>query len=136
MFIISDFMQIVYSDRKNGKTGQVEVPKDREAQLVGKRMGESIDGAVVGLEGFKIKITGLSDSSGSPSRSEIDGTRKATPLLGYGVGMRQRGRGYRSRRSVRGNTVSTDTVQINTVIEGYGSKPMEELFKPKEKKEG
>ncbi len=127
-------MQIVYSDRKTGKTGQAEVPKDRETQLVGRRMGEVIDGAVAGLDGFKLKVTGMSDSSGSPSRKEIDGTRKAAPLLSYGVGMRKRGKGLRERRTVRGNTISNETVQINTVIEEYGSKPMEELFKPKEKK--
>jgi small subunit ribosomal protein S6e len=128
-------MQIVYSDRKTGKTGQADVPKDREAQLVGKRMGDIIDGAIAGLDGFKLKLTGMSDSAGAPSRSEIEGTRKATPLLGYGVGMRYRGKGFRSRRSVRGNTVSNDTVQLNTVIEEYGSKPLEELFKVKEKKD-
>lgn len=127
-------MQIVYSDRKTGKTGQTDVPKDRESQLVGKKMGEILDGAVLGLDGFKLKVTGMSDSSGSPSRREIEGTRKATPLLSYGVGMRKRGKGLRERRSVRGNTISTETVQINTVIEEYGSKTAEELFKPKEKK--
>ena len=127
-------MQIVYSDRKTGKTGQVEVPKDRESQLVGMKMSDVIDGAIAGLDGFKLKITGLSDGAGSPSRWEIEGTRKAKPLLSFGVGMRQRGKGFRSRRSVRGNTVSAETVQLNTVIEQYGSKPLEELFKAKEKK--
>ncbi len=127
-------MQIVYSDRKTGKTGQAEVPKDRDSQLIGKRMGEGLDGAFAGLDGYKLKITGMSDSSGSPSRKEIDGTRKAAPLLSFGVGMRRRGKGLRERRTVRGNTISNDTVQINTVIEEYGSKPVEELFKPKEKK--
>ncbi len=126
-------MQIVYSDRKSGKTGQVAVAKEREAQLIGHKMGEVVDGAVVALDGFKLKITGMSDNNGAPSRSEIDGTLKAHPLLGKGVGMRLRGKGLRSRRLVRGNTISTDTVQVNTVIEEYGSKPQEELFKPKEK---
>ena len=128
-------MQIVYSDRKTGKTAQAEVPKDRESQLIGRKMGEHLDGAIVGLDGFKLKVTGLSDSSGSPSRKEIDGTRKAAPLLSYGTGMRRRGKGLRDRRTVRGNIISNDTVQINTVIEEYGSKAVEELFKPREKKE-
>lgn len=128
-------MQIVYSDRKSGKTGQVTVAKEREAQLIGKKMGEIVDGAVVALDGFELKITGMSDNNGAPSRSEIEGTLKAHPLLGKGVGMRTRGKGARERRMVRGNTVSTDTVQVNTVIEKHGSKPLEELFKPKEKAE-
>ncbi len=128
-------MQIVYSDRKSGKTAQSEIPKDREHVALGKKIGESVDGAVVGMEGYKLKITGLSDNTGAPSRNEIEGTRKARPLLGYGVGMRNKGKGYRARRLVRGNTVSADTAQINTVIEEYGTAPAESLFKKKEKAE-
>ncbi len=128
-------MKLVYSDRKSGKTGELEVPKDKEALLAGKIMGEVIDGDVVGLSGFKMQITGLSDNSGSPSRVEIEGTRKAKPLLSNGPGIKHPKKGFRSRRLVRGNQISTDTTQVNTVITEYGSKPAEELFKPKEKKE-
>ncbi len=128
-------MQIVYSDKKTGKTGQAQVPKDRETQLIGRLIGETIEGAAAGLDGFKLKITGLSDNAGAPSRKEVDGIRKTKSLISYGVGMRKRGKGYRARRLVRGNTVGPDTAQINTVIEQFGSKPHEELFKPKEKKE-
>ena len=59
-------MQIVYSDRKTGKTGHAQIPKEREGQLIGKMIGEEIEGASAGLDGFKLKITGLSDSSGAP----------------------------------------------------------------------
>ncbi len=128
-------MQIVYSDKKTGKTGQAQVPKDREAQLTGKLIGDIVEGAVAGLDGFKLKITGMSDNAGSPSRKEIDGIRKTKSLISYGVGMRVRGKGYRARKLVRGNSVGPDTAQINTVIEQFGSKTQEEIFKPKEKKE-
>lgn len=127
-------MKIVYSDRKSGKTAQADIPAGREGQVVGRKIGEEIDGSIVGLDGFKLVITGLSDNMGAPSRKDIDGTRKARPLLKLGVGMRNRGRGYRAKRMARGNTISLDTVQVNTAIKEYGSKPMEELFKPKEKK--
>ena len=63
----------------------------------------------------------------------MDGTRKAKPLISNGPGMRHPKKGFRSRRSVRGNMISTDTVQVNTVITEYGTRPVEELFKPKEK---
>jgi small subunit ribosomal protein S6e len=129
-------MKIVYSDRKTGKTSQMEVEKDKAASLIGKKMGEVIDGYPAGLDGFKLKITGLNDSTGAPSRMEIDGTRKAWPLIGSGPGIRNRiGKGYRAKRMVRGNTIGTDTEQVNTVIEEYGAKPIDEVFKPKEKKE-
>ncbi len=128
-------MKLVYSDKKTGKTGQVDIAKDRENLVVGRSMGETIDGSVGGLDGFKLLITGLSDSAGAPSRPEIEGTRKARPLIGSGPGMRHPKKGFRARRSVRGSTVSSDTAQVNTVITEYGAKPAEELFRPKEKKE-
>ena len=128
-------MQVVYSDKKTGKTSQAIVQKEMEGQLIGRKIGEIIEGSVAGLDGFKLRVTGLSDNSGSPSRREIEGTRKARPLLGYGVGMRVAKHGYRSRRLIRGNTISADTSQINTVIEEYGAKSADEIFKKKEAKE-
>jgi small subunit ribosomal protein S6e len=127
-------MKIVFSDKKSGKTAQIDIAKDSEPAYMGKKIGEVVDGTAAGLPGYKLKVTGLSDNTGSPSRREIDGTRKAKPLLGFGVGMRVRIKGHRSRRMVRGNTISVDTSQINTVIEEYGAMSSEELFKPKEKK--
>lgn len=128
-------MKIVFSDRKTGKTGQLDIAKDSESAFMGKKMGEVLDGTPAGLPGFKLKVTGLSDKTGAPSRKEIDGTRKAMTLLSRGVGMRVREKGYRARRLVRGNTISADTEQINTVIEEFGQMATEQLFKPKEKKE-
>ncbi len=128
-------MKLVFSDKKTGKTAQVDVPKDREGMLIGRIMNEVVDGSVGGLDGYKLQITGLSDTAGAPSRPEIEGTRKAKTLISNGPGMRRPKKGFRSRRSVRGNTVSTDTAQINTVITEYGTRPAEELFKAKEKKE-
>ncbi|MDE1768037.1 MAG: 30S ribosomal protein S6e [Candidatus Micrarchaeota archaeon] len=132
---MGDFMKLVYSDKKTGKTSEMEVPKDREGAFIGKMMGETLEGSTVGLDGYKMKITGLSDSSGAPSRAEIEGTRKARPLLSTGPGVKHPKKGFRTKRMVRGNQISADTSQVNTVIVEYGSKPVEELFKPKEKKE-
>ena len=128
-------MKIVYSDKKTGKTAQIDVEKEREALLLGRKIDEIIDGSAIGLEGYKLKITGLSDSMGTPSRKEIEGTRKARPLLGRAPGIRSAKSGFRRKKLIRGNTVSADTSQVNTVIVEYGSKPADELFKPKEKKE-
>ena len=127
-------MKLVFSDKKTGKTAQVDIPKDRESVLIGKIMGEAVDGSVGGLDGYRLQITGLSDSAGAPSRPEIEGTRKAKTLISNGPGVGKPRKGFRSRRSVRGNTISADTVQVNTVITEYGAKPVEELFKPREKK--
>lgn len=127
-------MKIVFSDKKTGKTAQAEIPKGSEGLLMGRKMNEVVDGSVAGLDGYKLLITGLSDSAGSPSRPEIDGTRKAKVLVANGPGMAKPKKGFRSRRSVRGSVISTDTAQVNTVITEYGSRPVEEIFKPKEAK--
>lgn len=121
-------MKVVYSDKKSGKTGQADIPKENENAFIGKKIGEVIE-----FSGMKLQITGLSDNMGAPSRKEIEGTRKARPLLSSGPGLRGGKAGYRSRRLIRGNTISTDTVQINTFIADFGAAKAEELFKPKEK---
>jgi small subunit ribosomal protein S6e len=128
-------MKIVYSDRKSGKTAQAEVAKEGESRLIGLKIGDQLEGSAVGIEGVKLQITGLSDNTGAPSRKEIDGSGKVWPLISSGVGIRGAKNGYRHRRMVRGNAISPDTVQINTVILEHGSRSLEELFKPKEKKE-
>lgn len=128
-------MKIVYSDKKSGKTSQLEVPKEKENLLIGLKIGDSLEGFVVGLEGMKFQITGLSDNTGAPSRKEIDGIIKSRPLLSRGPGIKKTRKGYRVKRLIRGNTIGNDTSQINTVITEMGSHNAEELFKPKEKKE-
>ena len=124
-------MKIVYSDKKSGKTAQLDVAKESEPALMGKKIGEVIEGALVGLEGFKLQITGMSDNMGSPSRKEIEGSRKAYALLSRGPGIIGARKGKRMRKLVRGNTVSVDTGQVNTVITEYGTKSADELFPKK-----
>ncbi len=128
-------MKIVYSDKKSGKTAQQEVPKEKENMLIGLKIGDTVDGFIVGLEGMKFQITGLSDNTGAPSRKEIEGTLKSRPLLSRGPGIKKVKKGYRVKRLIRGNTIGNETSQINTLILEMGSKSVEELFKPKEKKE-
>ncbi len=125
-------MKIVYSDRKTGKTAQAEVPKEKEAMLLGNAIGDIIDGSVIGLEAYKLQITGLTDKAGTPSRKDLEGSRKAYAyLLDKKLGKK----GLRKRKLVRGKVIAADTEQINTVIVQYGTKPVEELFKPKEGQE-
>ncbi len=128
-------MKIVYSDPKTGRTGQAEVPADRSATLMNMKIGEQIDGSIVGLTGYKLKITGGSDNSGFPMIKGVEGTRKAHVLSS--VAMSGRSRGMQKRKSVRGNTTSADTMQINTVIVEYGERPITDILpeKVKEKKE-
>lgn len=121
-------MKVVYSDRKSGKSSQVEVAKGNENFLIGKAMGEEFDGSAIGLDGFKLKITGLSDKSGTPSRKGVLGGRKTRLLLMSKPGATHYSKGSRIKMLVRGNTVSAETEQVNTVIQEYGAKSLDEIF--------
>ena len=131
---IGNVMKIVYSDPKTGKTAQMVVEGDRAAVLLNARINETIDGSAIGLEGYKLKITGGSDKSGFPLTKGIGGAIKTSVLKR--VARSGRNNGIHKRFTVRGSTISTDTEQVNAVIVEYGSKPASELFPEKKKAEG
>jgi len=119
-------MIVVYSDPKTGKTNQVEIDEEKAKMLIGKKIGDTIDGAIIGAPGYKLLITGGSDNSGFPLRKDVEGIKKVKVLI-------KKKKGIRVRKTIRGNTISNDTIQINTKIVEYGSLPVDELFKKKEK---
>ncbi len=122
-------MQLVVSDRKSGKTAQREVQKEKEVLIIGKKIGEVIDGSIVGLNGFTLKITGFTDISGFPGKKGIEGTKKIRIII------KERKGKVKRRKTVRGDTISNDTKQVNTVIEEYGNANLDEFFAKKEKSE-
>jgi len=108
--------KLTLSDKK-GKSLSKEL-KDREANsLIGLHIGNELDAAVVGLAG-KIKITGGSDKSGMPMRSDIYGSARKPVLLSKGVGLQNIEKGQRRRRLIRGNTISEEIYQINCSYDG------------------
>ncbi|MCL4372271.1 30S ribosomal protein S6e [Candidatus Marsarchaeota archaeon] len=125
-------MKIVYSDKKTGLTGQAEVSSDMVAALLNKRIGDEIDGAVIGLQGYVLKITGGSDKSGFPMENSIQGTAKRQVLKR--IALSGRNKGEFRRLTVSGSTISESTEQINTVITKYGDKSISEIIPQKEKK--
>lgn len=120
--------KVVVSDPETGKSSVVEVEGTRAVPLIGRRIGETLDGSVVGLSGHKVLITGGCDLAGFPMRPDVHGGVKSRVLLSGGVGYRPRGKGIRRRKTIRGNMISEDIVQINMKIVG---KPEE---KPKKAK--
>jgi small subunit ribosomal protein S6e len=102
---------------KGGKSLSKEL-KDREANsLIGLHIGSELDAAVVGLTG-KIKVTGGSDKSGMPMRSDIYGSARKPVLLSKGVGLQNVEKGQRRRRLIRGNTISEEIYQLNCAYDG------------------
>ena len=110
--------KVVISDPKSGKSIQIET---QDTYLLGKRIGDVIDATPLGLDGYKIKITGGSDFSGAPMVKYLEGTVKK--YVWWRVDKRTR-----VKKLVRGNTISEEIVQVNTVITEYGQKPFEELY--------
>jgi len=128
-------MKVVISDPKTGRSYQTEIAKDKEAALVGLKLGDALDGGAVGAGGYKLQITGGSDKDGFPMRRDLRGGRKARLLLSGGVGFRAKRKGERRKKSVRGNLITDQMVQINTKVAEAGEKKLEELFPPKPKEE-
>jgi small subunit ribosomal protein S6e len=122
----------VISDPKSGKTYQAVVSGQHANSLVGKKIGDEFDGIFVSLPGYKLVVTGGSDKDGFPMRKELQGTRRRKLLISKSQGFRPKDKGVRRRKSVRGNTISTDTIQINMKITTYGSKPIEDALKQTE----
>lgn len=93
--------------------------KDRAAQpLVGARIGSVLDSSVIGIPGGKVKITGGSDKSGTPMRSDVHGGVKKYVLMSEGVGAKNL-EGGRIRKLVRGNMVTEEIYQLNCrLVEG------------------
>ncbi len=111
---------------EDGETFQLEL--EDSGALVGKKLGETFDGGIIGLEGYKLEITGGSDRDGFPMRGSIEGTGRRRVMLEEGPGIDQKRDGERKRKSVRGNTVSEDIQQLNTRVAESGSKSVEELL--------
>jgi len=91
--------------------------KDKEAQpLVGSRIGDLLDSSVIGIANGKMRITGGSDKSGTPMRSDVHGGVKKYVLLSQGTGMRSASEGIRKRKLIRGNMVSDEIYQLNCML--------------------
>lgn len=108
--------KVVVSDPKTGTAQTVEVEGPQAQALIGRRIGEVLDGSILGLSGKKLQITGGSDSSGFPMRPDVHGGVKAHVLLSGGVGFHPRRKGERRRKTVRGNVITEDIVQVNVKI--------------------
>jgi small subunit ribosomal protein S6e len=108
--------RVVISDPTTGKAKQVTISGPQASALIGLRIGDEVDGALLGMPGAKLVIRGGSDRSGAPMRPDLPGPVKRRLLLSQGPGFRPKKKGLRKRKLVRGNTISEDIVQINMVI--------------------
>lgn len=120
--------KVVVSDRKAGRTYNIEASGAAASALIGKKIGDEVDGAPLGLAGYTVQITGGSDRTGIAARKDLPGTARRRILLSEGFGFHPDHEGQRMRKSIRGNEITADFVQINAVVAQYGAQPLDALL--------
>jgi small subunit ribosomal protein S6e len=120
--------KIVLSDAKTGRAYNVDISGGAAGGLIGKKIGDDIDAGAFGLAGYRMELTGASDRNGTPARKNLPVSGRRRLLLACGVGFKPVMDGQRKRKSIRGNEITADFVQINAKVTQYGEKPLEEIF--------
>jgi small subunit ribosomal protein S6e len=93
---------------KDGKAEAITVDAQKASQLIGMKIGDEFDGSLVGKEGYKLVITGGSDSAGFPMVKRVQGGALVHVLI--------KNKGGVSKRVLRrGSTITESIVQVNTV---------------------
>ena len=131
-------MTVAVGNPGTKKTYKVELDVDKAQPLFGKKIGQEFNGESIGLDGYKLKVTGGSDLSGFPMRRDIEGIGKRRVLLNVGShGFRSRRyhsipegegakkklketrKGERRRKSIRGNTILLLLKQEKQLLKNY-----------------
>jgi small subunit ribosomal protein S6e len=128
---MADF-KLVIANPKTGKCVQQELKAPNSNVMIGKKIGDKIEGSNINLKGYELEITGGSDSCGFPMRKEIPGAVRKRILAVSGVGVKKAAKGIKQRKTVCGNTINEKIIQINLKVLKEGE---ENIFKEKEQKE-
>jgi len=133
---------------KSGKTFHIELDSE---ELMGRELHDKVSGKDISpdFEGYEFEITGTSDKAGFTSLKEVDGIGLKRVLLSYEKGMKKRPmkegkrkrsknkpKGLRLRKTVRGRVISPDIVQINLNVLNEGNKKLSEIFPDQNKEAG
>lgn len=145
---MAEFVAVVNdtNPKNGGKSYSLKIAGNNHAQLLGKRIGDVVDGIFVGegeqtLSGYKLEITGGSDKTGTPLRRDLEGGSRQSILVTQSTGykgqvivhkkkgaekkrFRYKPEGLRRRRNFRGNTITQDTRQINLKVVEAGNKDL------------
>ena len=154
--VVNDTTTKLTRTTKNGKektyspSFKTVISGNNHAQLLGKKIGDVIDGIFVGegestLTGYKLEITGGSDKTGTPMRRDLEGGSRQAILVTASTGFkghslvsktkkgekkrfRYKPDGLRKRRYFRGNTINQDTRQINLKVIDSGNKSLADML--------
>lgn len=123
--------RLILSNPEDGTAKTIQLDPKVFSLFLGKKIGDELDGSILGYKGYKIRITGGTDRDGFPMRPDVSGLRKVRILLSGGIGFRpyekppskkkkrrqrRRKKGLRRRKTVRGNVISDAIAQINAVL--------------------
>ena len=117
--------KVIVSDPQAGTSKVVEIDEARAAPFIGRRLGETIDGSAVDLPAHTIQILGGSDKDGVPMLGNVHGGVRRRVVLSGGTGFNAKKKGERRRKTVRGNIITDEIVQINMKIVERPTKPAE-----------
>jgi small subunit ribosomal protein S6e len=108
--------KVIVSDPQTGTSKVVELEEAHATPLIGRKLGETLDGAVVNLPAHKVQILGGSDKDGVPMRSDVHGGGRRAVVLSGGAGFSPKKKGERRRKTVRGSIITDEIVQVNIKI--------------------
>ncbi len=117
--------KVIVSDPQTGTSKVQELEEARAAPFIGRKIGETMDGAVVDMPATKLQILGGSDKDGVPMRPNVHGGVRRNVVLSEGVGFNAKRGGERRRKAVRGNIITDEIVQINLKVIEQPNKPKE-----------
>jgi len=127
--------KVVVNDTKSGKSHNIIVSGHHANSLIGKKISDEVDGIFVSLPGYKLQITGGTNKDGFPMRGDLPGTIRRKLLLSKGLGYKPKENGKRKKKSLRGNTINPDIVQINMKVIKHSTRKIEDLVKVEKKEE-
>jgi len=128
--------KLIISDPEEGTSKAVELEGTRTAPLIGRKIRDVLDGSVADMPGKRVQITGGSDKDGFPMRPSVHGGVRRRVILSGGVGFNPQHEGARRRKTVRGNVITDDIVQINMkIVEKEKPKETKKTKETKEMKE-
>jgi len=108
--------KLIVSDPSTGKSSASEIEGARAQALIGRALGETIDGSPLGIAQSALRITGGCDKNGIPMRADVHGGVKKYIVLSSGSGFKPTRHGERRRKLVRGRTITDETYQINFTL--------------------
>jgi small subunit ribosomal protein S6e len=117
--------KVIVSDPQAGTSKVVELEEARANPFIGRRLGETLDGSAVDLPAHTVQILGGSDKDGVPMIGNVHGGVRRKVVLSNGTGFSAKKKGERRRKTVRGNIITDEIVQINLKIVERPAKPAE-----------